>query len=149
MGDILTPIPGFHFAVVFELPFLLPSDFRFQKVSGLQMSMDVAPYKQGGDEGTQQRLYVSTSYSDLTLTRGLFVGSGIYQWCNEAIQEKNIKPVNVTISLLDDNHFPVMGWYVINAYPTQLVIGEFNAEESKLAVETLTLHYERFENIRI
>ena len=149
MADLLTPLPGFHFAVVFELPFQLPSDFRFQKVSGLQMNMEVSPYQEGGEEGTHKQLYVNASYSDLVLTRGLFVGSGIYQWCNEAIQEKNIKPVNVTISLLDENHLPVMGWYVINAYPVQLAIGAFNAEESKLAVETLTLHYERFVNIRI
>lgn len=115
----------------------------------MNMSMEVTPLDEGGKEGNQRQMYVKTTYSDLVLTRGLFVGSGIFQWCQEAVQEKNIKPVNVIISLLDELHMPIMGWHVLNAYPIQLSLGEFDASQSSLVVETLTLHYEKFINLRI
>ncbi len=138
------PQVGFHFLVTFELFPQFPNDLRFQEVSGLSVNMDYEPYKEGGENRFIHQLPVRTSYSELVLKRGKFMGSGILHWCKDAIENFEFKPTNILISLLDQNHLPLYNWYVINAIPKKLDISGFNAERSEVVVETLTLHYQYF-----
>jgi phage tail-like protein len=39
---------------------------------------------------------------------------------------------------------PLMVWNVVGAYPVRWEVSEFNAEESKLAIETIELKYRYF-----
>ena len=43
--------------------------------------------------------------------------------------------------LLDAQHNPLHGWTFANAYPVRWELGAFNAEENKVAVETIELAY--------
>ena len=143
------PAVGFHFAVVFELFPQTPNDFRFQEVSGLTADIETEEIKEGGENRFTHKVPIRTKYSDLTLKRGVFVGSGIVEWCKKAIEEQDIRPTNVLISLLNDMHLPLHSWYVINAFPTQWAISEFKAQESAIVVESLKLNYNYFKTIRI
>ena len=138
------PPVGFHFSVVFEIFPQQPNDFRFQEVTGLDVSVEMESYIEGGQNRYTHQLPARTTYSDITLKRGLFIGSGIILWVNDAIENFSFKPANLLISLLDENHLPVYNWYVVNAIPKKWTTSSFNANENSIVVESLTLSYQYF-----
>ena len=142
--DLSYPQVGFHFLVVFELFPQFPNDLRFQEVSGLTVSMESEPFKEGGENRFVHQLPSRSSYSELVLKRGKFLGSGILGWCKDAIENFEFKPTNILISLLNDDHLPLYNWYVINAIPKKLEVSSFNAERSEIVIETMTLSYQYF-----
>jgi len=142
--DLNYPQVGFHFLVVFELFPQLPNDLRFQEVSGLTVSMETEAIKEGGENRFVHQLPVRSGYNELVLKRGKFLGSGILHWCKNAIENFEFKPTNIMISLLNDDHLPLYNWYVINAIPKKLEISGFNAQNSEVVIETMTLSYQYF-----
>lgn len=141
------PMVGYHFLVVFEVFPQTPVDARFREVSGLSVTMQTESIKEGGENRFTHKLPVRSSYSDVTLKRGLFNTALLTEWCRQAIENYDFKPVNVLITLQDENHVPVFGWYLINAYPTKWEVTGLNAESSQIAVESLTLSYNYFKII--
>lgn len=147
--DLLQSYPstGFHFLVVFELFPQTPVDVRFQEVSGLSVTMNTETVTEGGENRFVHKLPTRTQYSDLTLKRGLFAVSGLTEWCRETLENYQIKPVNLLVSLLNESHIPLQSWYVVHAIPTKWEISSFNAEQSQVVVESLTLSYHYFKMI--
>jgi phage tail-like protein len=148
-SGLLYPPVGFHFLVAFELFPQTPQDGRFQEVSGLNVEMTMESIKEGGEQRFEHQLPVRTKYSDLVLKRGLFIGSGVYKWCENAFEKFEFQPVNIIISLLNEVHAPIMTWHVIHALPKKWDISSFNAEQNTVAIETLTLSYRYFKTIKI
>ncbi|MCY7421146.1 MAG: phage tail protein [Chitinophagaceae bacterium] len=147
--DLFAPPVGFHFLVVFELFPQTPQDFRFQEVSGLDVELEMEPIKEGGQNRFIHQLPVRNRYTDITLKRGLFIGSGITLWCKNAIENFVFVPTNVLISLLTPEHIPLQSWYVINAIPKKITVSNFNAQENSVVVESLVLSYNYFSTIGV
>lgn len=150
---------GFHFAVAFHNQNFNSLDARFQSVSGLNVTLQYETIKEGGENRYDHRFPTRRTYSDLVLKRGVFSpddGSAITDWCIRAFEgfrtdgsgqpiQLQVEPVNITIALLDENHLPLMRWEVIHAWPKSWKFGDLNAERSEVLIETLELHYNRFE----
>lgn len=149
MAGLLYPPVGFHFLVAFELFPQTVQDGRFQEVSGLNVEMQMESIREGGENRFEHQLPVRTKYSDLVLKRGLFVGSGVYQWAKDAFENFEFQPVNLLISLLNDQHTPLLSWHVVHALPKKWDISAFNAEQNTIAIETLTLTYRYYTTIRV
>jgi phage tail-like protein len=147
--DLFAPPVGFHFLVVFELFPQTPQDFRFQEVSGLDVEVEMEPVKEGGQNRFTHQLPVRNRYTDITLKRGLFIGSGITLWCKNAIEDFLFVPTNVLISLLSPEHLPLQSWYVVNAVPKKIQVSNFNAQENSVVVESLVLSYNYFTTIGV
>jgi len=138
------PQVGFHFVVLFEIFPQFPNDLRFQEVSGLSVDMEMETRAEGGEHRFVHNLPIRAKYGDVTLKRGKFLGSGILNWCHQALDEFTFKPTNVMISLMNAQHIPLYNWYLINAIPKRLEVSGFNAERSEIVVETLVLSYQYF-----
>ncbi len=147
--DLFAPPVGFHFLVVFELFPQTPQDFRFQEVSGLDVEIEMEPVKEGGQNRFTHQLPVRNRYTDITLKRGLFIGSGITLWCKNAIEDFLFVPTNVLISLLTPEHIPLQSWYVVNAVPKKIQVSNFNAQENSVVIESLVLSYNYFTTIGV
>ena len=147
--DFFAPPVGFHFLVVFELFPQTPQDFRFQEVSGLDVEIEMEPVKEGGQNRFTHQLPVRNRYTDITLKRGLFIGSGITLWCKNAIEDFLFVPTNVLISLLTPEHIPLQSWYVVNAVPKKIQVSNFNAQENSVVIESLVLSYNYFTTIGV
>lgn len=144
------PPVGFHFLVGFLLVPQAPEDFQFQEVSGLNVSLETESYVEGGENRFTHQLPTRTRYGDIQLKRGLAsVTSGLFHWVRNSLEFFHFQPVNVTISLLNDNHVPIASWLVVNAVPKRWEVSSFNAEQSTYVVETLTLSCQYFKNIRL
>jgi len=138
------PPLGFHFLVKFELSPQVIDDTRFQEVSGLEAEMEMESFTEGGQNRFSWQLPKRTRYSDITLKRGMFIKSPLVTWCRDALENFSFSPANLTISLLNEQHEPVLSWYVINAIPKKWTISNLNAEENSIVVESITLSYRYF-----
>jgi phage tail-like protein len=78
------------------------------------------------------------------LKRGLFLDSGILGWVNDAIVNLDISPATVLVTLLNEKHQPLQTYQCINAWPQKWSVDAFNAQESKIVVETMELVYQYF-----
>jgi len=122
------PPKAFHFKVeVLGLP-ANDNDVRFAEAGGLSV----------------QKYPTRAKYPELVLKRGLLVGSAVFDWIRQSIQELRIEPKNVDVKLLNDEHQPLMTWHLVNAYPTKWSVADLNASANSVAVETLQLYYQYF-----
>jgi phage tail-like protein len=80
----------------------------------------------------------------LVLKRGMLVNSELIKWCRDAVEGFDIVPADLTISLLNEEHEPLITWNVVHAWPVKWAVGDLNAEESKIAIETIELVYNYF-----
>jgi phage tail-like protein len=140
MSNYYPPL-GFHFKVEFAN---LKSEFEFQSVAGLTIELTTEEIAEGGENRFKHKLPVRTSFPNLVLKRGLVTDSSLVKWCRDAVEDFNITPTDITISLLNDRHEPLMTWNVVHAYPLKWAMADFNAEESKLVIETIELAYNYF-----
>jgi phage tail-like protein len=138
------PPVGFHFRVEFDLPGAGDSDMRFREVSGLSAELEEETYNEGGENRFVQKLPVRARYPDLVLKRGLLTSSDVRKWCQDAIENLEIKPVTVWVTLLNDAHEPLQTYTVVNAWPKKWSVSDFNAESGEVVVESLDLAYQRF-----
>jgi phage tail-like protein len=142
------PIVGFHFSVNFELVPMLSIDAKFQSVAGLKATVTMEAYKEGGQNRFKHQLPSGTEYSDLVLKRSLTSDlSALSNWCNSSIENFNFSPANLTVSLLNEKGTPVKTWYIVRAIPLSIEYGDFNAEENKLVIETITLKYHFYKEL--
>jgi len=140
MSNYYPPL-GFHFKVEFAN---LSGEYQFQSVSGLNVELETEQIAEGGENRFKHKLPVSTRYPNLVLKRGIRVDSSLTKWCREALEDFDIKPTNITISLLNEEHEPLMTWNVVHAYPIKWSVSEFNAEKSLVAIESIELAYNYF-----
>jgi phage tail-like protein len=140
MGNYYPPL-GFHFKVEFDN---FKGEYQFQSVSGLNVELETEQIAEGGENRFKHKLPVSTRFPNLVLKRGVLVDSSLIKWCREAVENFDITPTNITISLLNEKHDPLMTWKVLHAYPLKWAISDFNAETSNIVIETIELAYSYF-----
>jgi phage tail-like protein len=142
-GGYYPPV-GFHFKVE-VLGIGNDNDSRFQSVSGLTLEFDVETIKEGGENRYEHKLPGRSKYPDLTLKRGLLTDSSIIKWCTDALQNRDIQPAILRVSLLNETHEPVMTWKIHNAWPRKWSVSDFNATDNSLVIETIDICYSYFE----
>jgi phage tail-like protein len=143
MSNYYPPL-GFHFKVEFNQ---FMGEFEFQSVSGLSVDLETEEIAEGGENRFKHKLPVRTKFPNLVLKRGLLVDSELITWCKNAIENFDITPTDLTVKLLNEKHEPLMTWNVVHAYPVKWSIADFNAEESKIVIETIELAYSYFNTL--
>lgn len=145
MADNLYQTVNFHFKVEFSLG-KEDIDIRFQSVSGLDSVLDTETVKEGGENRFEHVVPVRRKYGPLVLKRGLVKpsDSGITAWLKKAFDDENVTALpTVVIKLLNEQHQPLMTWTINNVWPRSWKIGELNAEQGAVLIETLELNYNR------
>jgi phage tail-like protein len=54
---------------------------------------------------------------------------------------------DISISLLDEQHNPVMTWSIVNAWPTKVTSPDMKANGNEVAIETIELAHEGITSI--
>jgi phage tail-like protein len=119
----------------------------FQECSEIGMSADVTEYRNGNDkENSVLKLTGLARYPDVTLKRGIIGSLDLYQWLNDIRNGDAAAYRTVTVQLLSEDHTAVVQtWKLLRARAVKHVSGPFNALCSDVAIEELTLAYERLE----
>ena len=144
------PIPSFYVSVIFELLPQFSVDTKFQSVNGLKVTMETESYTEGGQNKFKHNLPLRSGYQDLVLKRGLTSDvSGLSMWCNQALEDFVFYPANLIISLLNEKGNPLKVWYVSHAIPLSYEFSDFDAEQNKIVIETITLKYNFFKELPV
>ena len=121
------------------------SRLDFLEVSGLDIVVDVVPMRGGSSpEENDIKIPGLTRYKDIVLKRVVKVGDNeFYNWIKTR-SFGTIERREVTISLLNEEHEPVIFWKVKNCFPSQYIGPMLISNDSQLATETLVLTHEGF-----
>ena len=180
-GQLATdPLRNFRFLVKFipldgsatDLPGggAAPVQFGFTSVSGLSVTTDAIPYREGGYNTTFHQIPGQTTFSPLTLQRGVTLGSSKnWNWMRRLFSTVTGGPTGLTVGT---NNFrcdieiqvlshPIAGagsedgstagdhvamrFMVYNAWITSLAYSDLNAGDNAILVEQMTLVHEGFD----
>ncbi|MEO7766311.1 MAG: phage tail protein [Ferruginibacter sp.] len=132
------PLPKFHFLVEWG-----GSKIGFTEVTGLDITTDVIEYRDGASpEYSKIKMPGQRKFSNITLKRGTFKGDNqFYEWFN-TVSLNTIMRRDLIISLLNENHEPVIVWKVKNAWPTKITPTDLKADGNEVAIESLELVHE-------
>ena len=132
------PLPKFHFQVEWG-----GSKIGFTEVSGLDIETEVLEYRHGASpEYFKTKQPGMAKYSDITLKRGLFQSDNeFYLWAN-TINLNKVERRDLTISLLNEEHEPVVVWKIKNAWPKKIQSTDLKSEGNEVAIESMELCHE-------
>jgi phage tail-like protein len=119
----------------------------FQECSAIGMEVAVAEYRNGNDKQNSVRKLTGLNKAlDVTLKRGVIGSLGLYQWLDQ-IRNGDQKAVRTVRILLqnEDHSEVVVTWVLLRARIVKHTSGPFNAKGTDVAMEELTLAYERLE----
>lgn len=140
MSELIYPLPALHFQVSWGDS---NNTVNFSEVSGLTLESEPIEYRGGADITlTVQKIPGLKKYGNVTLKRGIVAKeNGFWEWWN-TIQSGTVQRRTVTISLLNEEHKPVMNWEIQRAWPVKVEGPSLNATGNEVAVETLEFAHE-------
>ncbi len=143
-GNLYPPV-GFHFKVTFLFDDGSgESEVNFQEVSGLNKEMTSEEFVEGGENRFLYRFPKGTKYPNLVLKRGMLTNSSIINWISSAVDDFDINPVNLTVTLLNPEHEPLVTWDFIKCWPVKWSNSDLKAQENAAVIETLELAYQYY-----
>ena len=132
------PIPKFHFSVEWA-----GAKIGFTEVTGLEVSTEVIEYRDGASpEYHKIKMPGMQKFSNITMKRGTFKGDNdYYNWWN-TVALNTIERRDLTISLLNEAHEPVVVWKIKNAWPVKVQSTDLKADGNEVAIETIEIAHE-------
>lgn len=132
------PVSAFHFQVEWG-----GTRIGFTEVSGLTVELQSIDYREGNAlEHQVTKMPGIPQYSNITLKRGVYRSDNeFFQWLN-TVKMNNIERRDITISLLNEEHEPVMVWKVKDAWPCKVEGPSLNSTGNEVAVESIELCHE-------
>jgi phage tail-like protein len=142
-----TPYVQFNFLVDLGTGNTDGPDAGFQEVSGLGMEVTVSEYRNGNEkENSVRKVTGMNKATDVTLKRGVIGSLNLYQWLNQIRNGDQGAARTVVIQLQNEDHSAVvMTWKLLRARPIKISTGGLNAKGTDVAMEEMTLAYERLE----
>jgi phage tail-like protein len=119
----------------------------FQECSNIGMEVAVAEYRNGNEkENSVRKVTGLNKATDVTLKRGVIGSDNLYAWLNDIRNGDANALRTITIQLITEDHTgPAQTWKLLRARIIKYVAGPFNAKGTDVAMEELTLAYERME----
>jgi len=119
----------------------------FQECSNIGMEVTVAEYRTGNmKENSVQKITGINKATDVTMKRGVIGSLDLYQWLDQIRNGDQTAFRTVTVSLQNEDHTQVVQtWKLLRARIIKHVSGPMNAKGTDVAMEELTLAYERLQ----
>ena len=132
------PLPKFHFQVEWG-----GAQIGFTEVTGLNTETQVIEYRHGASpEYAVTKMPGMQTNGNITMKRGTFLGDNeFYDWWN-TVALNTIERRDLTISLLNEAHEPVVVWKVKNCWPTKVESSDLNSTGSEVAIESIEIAHE-------
>jgi phage tail-like protein len=119
----------------------------FQECSNIGMEVTVSEYRNGNEkENSVRKITGMNKSTDVTLKRGVIGSLNLYKWLDQIRNGDQNALRTVVISLQNEDHTAVVqAWKLLRARIIKHVSGPMNAKGTDVAMEELTLSYERLE----
>lgn len=137
------PKVNFCFRVHFPVSTGDNVDVGFQSITGLDSTIETENINEGGVNHFTHAVPVRRKYGPLVLKRGLLSqGSPLTGYIKGCFDNETIAPMQtVLIELLDETNQPMLNWTASNVWPLSWKVGELNAMQGEVLIETLELNY--------
>src|SRR5262245_24832212 len=135
------PLPVFHFTVQWG-----GTRIGFSEVTGLTQENQAIEYRDGSfPEYSTIKMPGLRKFANIVLKRGVVKSDNeFFRWLNE-IKLNQIVRRDLIISLLNENHEPVMTWKVHNAFPVKSEGPQLKASGNEVAIESIEVAHEGLE----
>ena len=137
------------------------ADMGFMNMSGLALTTEVIPYREGGNNTTQRKMPGQTSFSDITLSRGVVLGGPTpWAWVKQIFAvnagdgvggpttdfRTNVDVYVLAHPVTNSLNVPAYAHFKIhNAWISGAAFSELDAGGNAVYVQQLTLAHEGFE----
>jgi phage tail-like protein len=156
-GDRIDPFRGYNFSVsmsdstsALSVAFSLsgiPSVGNFSECSGLETTLDVEDYKEGGNNGLIRKFPTRVTWGNIKLRRGIALNDELWLWHFDFV-EGHGKRRDGVITLMDERQNPVKAWRFKRGLPVRYVGPAMNAAQSQIAIEELEIGHEGLKLMR-
>jgi phage tail-like protein len=132
------PLPVFHFQVQWG-----GINLGFSEVSGLNRETQVIEYRDGlSPEYSAKKMPGIPKFGNITLKRGIVPKDNeFFEWLNTTKLNK-VTRRDIIISLLNENHEPVMTWKAVNAFPVKIEGPGLKATGNEVAIESIKIAHD-------
>ena len=132
------PIPVFHFKVEWK-----GKNVGFSEASGLTQEVQLIEYRDGNSpDYSTIKMPGLRKFNNITLKRGIAKGDNdFFKWLN-TVKLNTIERRDLTISLLNENHEPVMVWKAHNCFPVKVEGPGLKANGNEVAIESIEIAHE-------
>jgi len=114
----------------------------FSECSGLDVTLEVMEYKEGGVNGYVHKFPTRASHGNITLKRGvIFLEDDLWTWHQGFVQGAG-KRKDGLIVLLDEARKPAKVWKFKRGIPIKYAGPMMNATQSGVAIESLEIAHE-------
>ena len=113
----------------------------FTECSGLEMTLDVEDYAEGGRNGNTLKFPTRTKWSNITLKKGLAPGLDLWNWHYGFVEGLGRRKDGVIV-LLNALHLPLHIWYFKRGLPLKYSGPTLQADRSAVAVESIEIAHE-------
>jgi phage tail-like protein len=132
------PIPKFHFSVDWA-----GARIGFTEITGLNIETELIEYREGNSpEYNKIKMPGLRKFGNITMKRGTFAGDNDYYTWFDTVKLNKIERRDITISLLNEEHQPVVTWKVKQAWPLKIQSPDLKADGNEVAIESIDLAHE-------
>jgi phage tail-like protein len=138
--------PVYYRAFQFAVEIGAVRTLRFQEVGGIDATVDVTEYREGGDLLGTRKFPGQTKHSNLSLKRGYTDDTLLSDWFKQVMTgaTEDIRR-DISIVQLDMAGQEKIRWNLFQAFPVKYTAPAFNAKGNELSIETVEIAYERME----
>lgn len=135
------PLPVFHFTVEWG-----GKRVGFSEVSGLTQENQAIEYRDGSfPEYSSIKMPGLRKFTNITLKRGIVkADNDFFKWLS-TVKLNTVERRDLVISLLNEQHEPVMVWKVQNAFPVKVEGPGLKATGNEVAIESIEVAHEGLE----
>ncbi|AKJ02901.1 phage tail-like protein [Archangium gephyra] len=122
-------------------------DAGFQEISNIGMEVTVVDYRNGNEkENSVRKITGLNKTTDVTMKRGVIGSLTLYNWLHQIRNGDQNALRTITIQLQNEDHTEIVQtWKLLRARIIKHVSGPLNAKGTDVAMEELTIAYERLE----
>ncbi len=129
------PQVTFHFTVEWQ-----GARVGFTEVTGLKAENQVIEYREGDAKNYQvTKMPGIPKFGNITLKRGMLGGDNDFNTWLTTVKKNKIERRTLKVSLLDEEHNPVMTWQISDCWPVSLAWSDLKSTGNEVAIETLEL----------
>jgi len=137
----LYPYPVFHFIVDWG-----GTRVGFTEVTGLTQENQAIEYRDGSfPEYSSIKMPGLRKFSNITLKRGVTKADNEFFGWLSTVKLNQVQRRDLVISLLNEEHQPVMTWKVHNAFPVKVEGPQLKASGNEVAIESIEIAHEGLE----
>jgi len=151
IGSRVDPYRGFNFSIsmsesssALSIAFSvsgIPPVGSFSECSGLEATLEVEDYKEGGNNGGVRKFPSRVSHQHLKFRRGIALNDELWNWHYDFVEGHGRRRDGV-VTLMDERQNAVKAWRFKRALPVVYRGPSMNAAQSQVAIEELEICHE-------